>query len=71
MGKCRIFIINHRFKVNERLPIIISLLLLTVLSHTDGRDSVIYIYAFQFQHKNVCCGYSLEAPWQRICENFT
>ena len=52
MGFGWIFIIDHRFKVNERLSIIISLLLLTVLSYTDGRDSIkyTYMYIYAFQH---------------------
>ena len=57
MGVGWIFIIDHRFKVNERLSIIISLLLLTVLSDTDGRDSIkytyIYIYIYIYMHFNM------------------
>ena len=42
------YIIDHRFKIIEGLSIIIGLLLLTVLSDTNGRDSIIYTYIYAF-----------------------
>ena len=51
MGIGWIFIIDHRFKVNEQLSITSGLLLLTLLSDTNGRDSIIYTYVYTFIFK--------------------
>ena len=46
-------IIDHRFKINRQLLITTGLLLLTVLSDTNGRDSIIYTGPRQFADKTV------------------